>query len=136
MNVRKSIILTVFICGILAVYSFYFYNIKYEKLEDLEKYLIDHNISYTSKPIESKYSLDIAKEQRVYEIKGKDIYVYIVNESEIDGADYRLSNEILGSDYVVATTNIFLFAYTDTDLEKFQKTLSSVIEEIRKSEKN
>ena len=95
---------------------------------------MEHDISYIPKPVETNNILDIAKEQRIYEIENNNIYVYIVNESDIENADYRVSNEILGDNYIVSNTKIYLFAHTEKNLKKFQRNLNTVIEEIRNSE--
>ncbi|APH06826.1 hypothetical protein [Bacillus weihaiensis] len=112
------------------------FQVEYKTLEDLEKLFNKHNITYTSKPIEDEYLLDIAKEQRIYEVEENDIYVYIVDKADLEKADYRVSNEILGNNFIVTTSSSsFIFAYTEKNLEKFEGDLFSVINEIIESEK-
>ena len=124
------------IIAVLLVFSFvwFFQDNQYKTLEDLERLFMEHDISYIPKPVETNHILDIAKEQRIYEIENNHIYVYIVNESDIENADYRVSNEILGDNYIVSNTKIYIFAHTEKNLKKFQKNLNTVIEEIRNSE--
>ena len=132
---KKYFIVITILFTFIIILIWLFQDNEYKTLGDIEKLFIKNDISYISKPVENKYVLDIAKEQRLYEVENNNIYVYIVDKSDMKSADYRVSNEILDSNYVVATTDTFIFAYTEKNPGKFHQGLYAVIDEIIDSEK-
>lgn len=131
---KKMIIIMAALLVYYVIWITLFQDNETKTLEDLEKLFMEHDLSYSSKPVETNHILDIAKEQRIYEIENNDIYVYIVNEPDMEKADYQITNEILGGNYIVSNTKTYLFAYTDNNFKKFQGDLDTVIAEIRNSE--
>lgn len=113
---------------------FWFLNNKkeYNNLESIEQLLIKHSLSYTAKPIEPENQLKFAREQGIYQIENNNVYIYIVEKSDMEEANFQVSNELLDNNYAVSTTDTVLFAHTD--LIRFQKELYAVIDEIKKSE--
>ena len=134
-SLKKNFIVITILFTFFIIIIWFFKDDEYKTLEDVEKLFIKNDISYISKPVENKYVLDIAKEQRLYEVENNDIFVYIVDKSDMKSADYRVSNEILDGNYVVATTDTFIFAYTEKNIGKFYQRLYAVIDEIIDSEK-
>ncbi|RLL48410.1 hypothetical protein D8M04_03880 [Oceanobacillus piezotolerans] len=131
-GLKTIIILMIF--SFIVIVVMFLQKDEYNTLVGLEKLFIKNDISITSKPIENENKLDFAKEQRIYELKDNKVYVYILNEIDLERADYIVSNEIL-EDYVVSSTNSFIFAYSDTHLQQFSPELYVVIDEITESEK-
>ncbi|WP_428910727.1 hypothetical protein [Niallia sp. Krafla_26] len=133
---KKNFIVIIILFTFFIILVSFFQDDEYETLEDVEKLFMKNDISYTSKLVEDSYILDIAKEQKLYKVENDHIYVYIVDKSDMENAVYRVSNERLDDHYVVATTDTFIFAYTERNLRNFYQSLYAVIDEIIDSEKS
>ena len=119
--------------GIIVAYIF-LQQKEYTTLSDLEELFQKHKISYEVLPVKEEYRLGTAKEQNVYLIEDKHVYVYIVDEPYFEQAVFDVSNEFFNN-RVVATVNNFIFAYSEKNMAHFYAELYAIIDEIRESRK-
>ena len=124
----------IIVIGIIVAYIF-LQQKEYTTLSDLEELFQKHEISYEVLPVKEEYQLGTAIEQKVYLIEDNDVYVYIVNEPDVEQSSLDVSNNFFNNERTVATVNNFIFAYSDTNIRLFYAELYEIIDEIRESRK-
>ena len=135
---KKSTIITLCIFAITILIFEFFPKAKYTTIEDVEKLFQKHDISYASKPVEQKYQIDEAQEQRLYEIEDSDIYIYLVNGPNFEQVVVDVFNNTFEGfeDRTVATVDNFIFVHFEKNTERFYDDLYGVFDEIWRSSYN
>jgi hypothetical protein len=133
-KVKTISAILIIVIGIIVAYIF-LQQKEYTTLSDLEELFQKHEISYEVLPVSEEYKLSTAKEQKIFLLEGNDVYVYIVDEPDVEQSSLDLSNEFFNNERSVATVNNFIFAYSEENAELFYAELYAIIDEIRESRK-
>lgn len=107
---------------------------EYNTLSDLEKLFEKREVNYTTRPMVEDHTYPVAKEQLIVDIKGNDIFVYIVDdEFDFNQTVMDLANSAFEDEHVVSPVHHFIFVHFKTNMEQYYEELFGVIEEIRKA---
>lgn len=67
---------------------------EYRTIDDIEILFQKHNISYGTKDVNQQYMLDTANEQRIFEIDGNEVFVYLIDKIHFEQTFIDISNDL------------------------------------------